>query len=106
MRLKNRFKEEDKIRVWVDHQYCGLCKSNQRCSLHHIDGTVSSSIYNSIMLCDNCHRRADAHNTPSKASEDFRHILRRYTFNLVERTGRPRQQNDDNYLALYKTRTY
>lgn len=62
MQLKNRFKEEDKIRVWSQRQYCQLCGSNAVCSLHHILGTESDSILNSIMLCHKCHKYADGHN--------------------------------------------
>lgn len=62
MKLKNRFSEEDKISVWSQHQFCAICKSNQNCSLHHILGTRSSSILNSIMLCYLHHKEADGHN--------------------------------------------
>jgi len=62
MILKNRFSEEDKIRYWIDHPYCSICLSNQNCSLHHIDGTTTDSIYSSIMLCHECHAEADGHN--------------------------------------------
>jgi 5-methylcytosine-specific restriction endonuclease McrA len=62
MKLQNRFKEDDKIRVWSQKQYCQECGSNQNCSLHHICGTESDSIINSIMLCYKCHKIADGHN--------------------------------------------
>jgi len=103
MKLRNRFSEEDKIRYWVDHQYCAICKYNRGCSLHHIDGTVSSSIYNSIMLCDNHHREADTHNTDSPLSKDFRGALRQYTYRLVKSIGREDNQNDKKYLNKYAT---
>ena len=76
MKLKNRFSEEDKIRVWQYHQYCGLCRSNEMCSLHHIIGTKSSSILNSIMLCFKCHKYADGHNVSDK---EFQQKLIDYT---------------------------
>ena len=62
MRLSNRFREEDKARVWGDTLYCALCGSNDNCSVHHIYGTVSSSIFNGIMLCHVHHKEADGHN--------------------------------------------
>ena len=62
MKLANRFKDEDKIRVWSQRQYCQNCGSNQVCSLHHILGTCSDSILNSIMLCHKCHKTADGFN--------------------------------------------
>ena len=67
MQLKNRFKNEDKIRVWSQHQFCALCGSNQNCSLHHILGTSSDSILNSIMLCYSHHKEADGHNVSDTA---------------------------------------
>lgn len=62
MRLANRFKDEDKQRIWGDHPFCALCQSNDNCSVHHIYGTISSSIFNGIMLCHSCHKKADGHN--------------------------------------------
>lgn len=103
MKLKNRFNEADKIRYWVDHQYCAICKSNQNCSLHHIDGTVSASIYNSVMLCYRHHKEADAHNTNSELSRDFRDKLRNYSYNLIERQGKVKTKEDEDYLSHYKT---
>jgi 5-enolpyruvylshikimate-3-phosphate synthase len=102
MKLANRFKEEDKIRVWVDHQFCVLCGSNQNCSLHHIDGTTSSSIYNSAMLCYNCHKKADTHNTQSPLSKAFRGKLRNITYNLVKKSGHIDNQNDKDYNAIHQ----
>lgn len=66
MKLKNRFKEIDKQRFWIDHAYCVICLSNRMCSLHHIFGTSSSSILNSSMLCMKHHRYADGHNVSDK----------------------------------------
>ena len=99
MHLKNRFKDVDKMRVWLDHQYCALCSSNQGCSLHHIDGTKSSSIYNGIMLCHSCHRIADSHNTNSPLSTAYRNKLRAIAYTMVEKSGHVRNDNDKNYLA-------
>ena len=62
MKLSNRFSDENKIRIWSGHQFCQNCGSNQGCSLHHIRGTVSGSILNSIMLCNRCHKIADSKN--------------------------------------------
>ena len=102
MKLRNRFKEEEKIRWWVEHKFCAICKSNQNCSLHHIDGTISSSIYNSIMLCHNHHREADSHNTDSPLSSDYRAKLRAYTKRHLERQGKVPDENDRNYISRYK----
>lgn len=83
MKLNNRFKEEDKIRIWVDHQYCALCRSNEGCSLHHIDGCKKkchSSILNSIMLCGVCHKDADGHNV---SDEEYKAKLSAYSFKWI-----------------------
>ena len=102
MKLRNRFNNADKMRVWIDHQYCAICKSNQNCSLHHIDGTVSSSIYNSVMLCHNHHKEADTHNTDSMLSKDFREKLREFTYRLIEQQSYVRTANDTDYLTRYR----
>lgn len=101
MKLKNRFKDEDKLRYWVDHQFCSICGSNQNCSLHHIDSTVSASIYNSSMLCHIHHMQADTHNTDSPQSEEYRRKLRDYTFRRIEREGKTRTEEDKLYLEKY-----
>lgn len=62
MKLLHRFSEEDKARYWSSHQFCGLCGSNQMCSLHHIESGKSADIHNSIMLCHVCHKKADSFN--------------------------------------------
>jgi len=103
MKLKNRFKDEDKIRYWVDHPYCVICKSNQGCALHHIDSTVSASIYNSVMLCDRHHREADTHNTDSPLSREYRAKLRNISYEIIEKVGRIRTKEDEDYLSKYKT---
>ena len=103
MKLKNRFSDADKIRIWVDHQFCAVCKSNQNCSLHHIDGTVSSSIYNSVMLCHLHHKEADTHNTQSVLSQEFRATLREYTFKHIQKQGYTNTPNDEQYLIKYRT---
>ena len=103
MKLANRFKNEDKLRVWCDHPYCALCQSNQGCALHHIDGTVSSSIFNAIMLCHDCHKKADAHNTNSPLSTAFRSELREIAYSMVVKSDHVITQNDQDYLIKYKT---
>lgn len=106
MKLRNRFKDEDKMRVWLDHMYCAKCKSNQNCSLHHIDGCKKpehASIYNSIMLCHVHHKEADAHNTDSPASIEFRKWMREYTYNLIQCQGRNNTKTDEEYLANNRT---
>jgi len=102
MKLRNRFSEIDKHRIWEFHKFCAICKSNQNCSLHHIDGTASSSIYNSVMLCHNHHKEADAHNTSSPLSKDFRAKLRNFTYQLIEKQSYVRTANDRDYLNKYR----
>lgn len=105
MKLRNRFREEDKIRVWVDHPYCVICGSNQNCSLHHIDGckkSMHASIYNSVMLCHRHHKEADTHNTESPASQEYRQKLRDHTREHIEKqyyTNRPVDEEYNNYYT-------
>ena len=101
MKLSNRFKPEDKLRVWLDHPYCVLCSSNQGCALHHIDGTSSGSIYNGIMLCDKCHKIADAHNTNSPLSKEYRDNLRQIAYNRVINSDHKNRSIDYDYNALH-----
>ena len=96
MRLANRFKEEDKLRVWSQHQYCAICLSNQNCSLHHILGTSSDSILNSIMLCYEHHKEADGHNI---SDVEYQKPLLQYTIKLALKEGYEFNQND---LEFYK----
>lgn len=105
MKLANRFSEEDKIRYWIDHMYCSLCKSNQNCSLHHIEGCKQDyhrSIYNSIMLCYECHTKADGHNTDSPLSKEFRKKLLEYTRWRVEGIGKDKNTYDVRFLRSLK----
>ena len=102
MNLKNRFKEEDKIRYWIDHPYCAICRSNENCSLHHIDGCKQiyhSSILNSIMLCYKHHREADGHNTDSPQSVEFRRTLRQSTYDRLMHMDMRLTEKDKTYLA-------
>lgn len=66
MQLANRFQPSRKMRMWVDCPFCAICGSNNNCSVHHIYGCkapYTNSLCNSIMLCEECHRKADTHNT-------------------------------------------
>lgn len=104
MKLRNRFSEIDKHRVWEHHKFCVICKSNQNCSLHHIDGCkekIHSSIYNSVMLCHNHHKEADSHNTASPLSQAFRAGLRNYTYRLIEKSDYQKTTNDEKYIAKH-----
>lgn len=74
MKLSNRFKEEDKQIVWQHHPYCVICKSNDKCSLHHIFGCKeknNNSIINSIMLCHKHHKEADGHNVSNRKYQSY-----------------------------------
>ena len=109
MKLKNRFKPEDKIRYWIDHPYCSwreeggyaICMSNQGCSLHHIDGTESSSIFNSSMLCDVHHKIADGFNSGSAKGVTIRERLRQYTYDRIMELGKPLTEIDTAYLTKH-----
>jgi len=101
MKLNNRFPEEEKIRCWIDYQYCILCGSNQMCSLHHIDGCKQDyhrSIFNSAMLCHDCHKIADAHNTDSPLSVEYRNKLRTKANFIVEKNKTTKTKYDIAYL--------
>lgn len=103
MKLQNNFPNEDKMRCWLDHPFCVLCGSNQGCALHHIDGRSSKSMYNSSMLCHVCHKKADAHNTSSPQSLEFRNKLRAITKRVIDRTSYVPKDYDREYLDKYKT---
>ena len=65
MQLSNRFSEEDRA-VWVFEHSCCNCNSNQGLALHHCYGSrgaYNNSICNSILLCNECHIKADGENT-------------------------------------------
>ena len=97
MILSKRFKEIDKHRVWEDHKFCAKCGSNQNCSLHHILGTVSDSILNSIMLCYEHHKEADGHNVSDK---EFQAPLLQYTIKQALKEDYKLKIED---LFFYKT---
>jgi hypothetical protein len=97
MKLANRFDDVDKQRVWLDHQFCSICSSNQICSLHHILGTCSSSILNSIMLCFKHHKEADGHNVSDK---EYQSPLLQYTMRQVLKTNYELTKKD---IEFYKS---
>lgn len=105
MKLKNRFNKTDVYRVWGDVLWCHLCRSNEMTSVHHIDSTKSSSIYNSIPLCYSCHKIADSHNTQSPLSIKYRNKLRKIAYDQVTKSGHINNQEDENYNSIYKTNT-
>ena len=101
MQLANRFKEEDKIRVWSQHQYCQDCGSNQVCSLHHIVGTRSDSILNSIMLCHKCHKKADGYNIGNnRESRQFQFRYINMTMGVAIEEGYVLVERDDIFLKI------
>jgi hypothetical protein len=101
MRLANRFKEEDKISVWLYHPYCAICNSNQGCALHHIDGTVTDSILSSIMLCDVCHIEADAHNV---SDEEYKINLMTYSLPIIFKSNYQMKERDYKYAQSIEER--
>lgn len=56
MKLRNPFSDKTRV-LYIDHQYCMSCGSNNIPELHHIAGRVSNSPLNAIVLCHNCHAR-------------------------------------------------
>lgn len=55
------------------------------------------------MLCDNHHREADAHNTDSPLSVEFRKKLREYTYRLIQKEGYVNTPLDEEYLTKHRT---
>lgn len=55
--------------------YCEKCSSNKNCSLHHIYSRISNSALNAILLCEDCHREADAYNQITGHNREFRQSL-------------------------------
>jgi hypothetical protein len=105
--LKNRFKEEDKILVWSDLSCCAICASNIGCSIHHIDGTISDSVFNSILLCFKHHKIADNFNISSGyKGEKFREKLTYIAFKFVLKSGYTLKERDYIYLEKIKDRIH
>jgi len=94
MKLSNRFKDIDKQRIWLDHQYCAITGLNEMCSLHHIYGTLSDSIFNSIMLTHDEHKKADGENTAETGNKRRQRYLN-YTFNLIKKNSNYQIQDKD-----------
>jgi hypothetical protein len=95
MELKNRFHEEDKARVWTYRPYCQECGSNRLCSLHHICGTISDSILNSIMLCNIHHKKADGHNVSDRK---FQQRYIKMTLKIAKEEGYILVDRDKEFL--------
>lgn len=56
MKLKNNF-SEDTRNLFLYHQYCQNCMSNNMPSIHHIAGRLSDSPLNAVVLCHDCHAK-------------------------------------------------
>ena len=92
MHLKNNFTELDRT-IWMYHEYCADCNSNQGLALHHVYGRTSSSILNSIPLCMLCHKKADVQNQSTQGNAlrikylayTLGHAIGREQYELVER---------------------
>lgn len=65
MKLKNPFTKDTRV-LFIDHQYCMDCGSNQMPELHHICGRKSSSPLNAIVLCKKCHDHVGHHEEEEK----------------------------------------
>ena len=104
MHLKNRFKNEDKMRVWIDHPYSALSGSNKNCSLHHVYGCEkddTDSIYNAIMLDYEEHKSADNHNQFEMGDERrIKYIS--LAIKQIMRSGYVNQPRDIRFLEKIK----
>ena len=104
MILQNRFKDIDKQRVWLDEPYSALSGSNDNCSLHHIYGCeedYSDSIFNSIMLDYEEHKKADGHNQFEMGDERRIYYLSK-TIARILRSGYVIQDRDKKFLDKIK----
>ena len=56
---KYSFDKTQSEKIWGENYRCMLCGSNHRLELHHITHKRNNakSIYNSIHLCHNCHKK-------------------------------------------------
>jgi len=102
MILSNRFNKTDMQRIWQDLSACAICRSNQGCSIHHIYSTVSSSPYNSILLCQKCHTLADSHNTFQMGDEN-RIFYLSIALKYVSKSGYKNTQKDIDFLNSIKS---
>lgn len=101
MHLKNNFDEEDKIAVWLYHNFCCLCGSNQGCSAHHIDSRKTNSILSSIMLCHKCHVIADSKNV---SDEEYKTYLMKHSLPIILNSGYVLKKRDYEYLKTVDKR--
>jgi predicted restriction endonuclease len=102
MKLSNRFKKADLMRVWLDTPYCIECGSNQQCSAHHILGCkheLDSSILNSAMLCHFHHKIADGNNV---SNAEFQSSLLKRTMTIVLRSGYELKKKDTDFYTQHK----
>ena len=108
MILSNRFKEEDKRKVYDDYEPCADCGRNDT-NLHHIDGCKEkyhSSIYNSVPLCLVCHKKADSFNVNGIKGEEIRQRYTKYTLLKVMKSNYKNKPQDKDYLESIKERLY
>jgi hypothetical protein len=100
MKLSHRFDPEEVARIWVYEPYCADCGSNDKCSVHHIYGSKgenNDSIFNGIMLCYNCHKKADGeniHQTGNKLRQKYLTI----TLSKVAQSDHKMQDRDRLFL--------
>ena len=106
MKLNNRFDNADKMRMWMDTPWCAICKSNQGCSAHHIEGCKQNchkSLLNSIMLCIRCHKLADTINAGGSTGEHQRKDMRSKALILFEKNNLTWHDYDIEFHSKYNT---
>lgn len=104
MQLSNNFQRYAVNQIWLDDPFCAVCLSNQGCAVHHIygrKGEYNKSIYNGIMLCIDCHRIADTHNTHHTGDERKIKLLA-LTIRQIAKSNYKRIHRDTDFLKSIK----
>ena len=99
--MANEFNKRDLELIWQSTPYCALCTSNQGCAFHHLNSKRmphTSSVYNAILLCTQCHRIADSMNTGSPRSKEYRQKLLKITLRKVTNSEYVVKDVDKRYL--------
>jgi len=95
----NNFSEETRS-LNIHEPYCEKCKSNDKCSLHHIYGRISKSAVNAIYLCHKCHAEADKFNrTTGIKGTQFRKELLKTRLKNLTKWGYTFKKEDMDFLT-------
>lgn len=80
MQLNNPFKTEDRLTYLYEYGCHNCGRSNAGLELHHILGRISSSIFNAILLCRDCHDKVKQSDTENKKffKINFNFLLKNY----------------------------